>query len=110
MSDLTDAFAELREAYQETADATPTLTFDSNTVEIMCAEVGVDPVFVGGGVAEGAQITVMYAVGGLATNPSKLDVVTLADHPSAEDGDYQVLEITYREGCVMLILGNSDGR
>jgi hypothetical protein len=108
MSDMTDAFDQLRAAYQGAAGATPLLTFGAEEVQILPGEVPIDMQFVGGGTADAGQITVMCLASDFTTEPDDEDLVQLSDHPNASDGTYQVISKTHREGTVYLVLGNND--
>lgn len=102
------AFASLRSAFQSACGATPTITIGATEAQIIPSEQGINDVFVDGGTANGARVMVMCRESDFSTIPTKFDSAVLADHPSAADGTYQVLEVTQREGTLMLTLGNID--
>ena len=108
MSDLTDAAAELLEAFQEVSDSTPTLTHDGETVNILPNAIGNDPMCVGGGTADSARFDVCTLAADWSTPPEDQDVVALADHPTADDGNYQVLNRVFNEAWLVFTLGNAD--
>jgi hypothetical protein len=108
MSDFTDAFSELMDAYQDASGAAPVIEFGSDTVSVIPAEVPTDFEYVSGGKADGGQVYVMALVSAFTTLPADLDTVILSEHPSATDGVYQVLSRDIREGTVTFKLGNAD--
>lgn len=110
MSIITSAFSAVRTVFQSVSGSTPTLTFGSETVQIIPGEVGKDTMFVDGGTAEGAEVTVQTLASEWTTAPAKGASVTLADHSTAASGSYQVLRVIYREGTIMFILGNFDAQ
>lgn len=110
MSIISSAFSAARRVFQSVSDSTPTLTFGSEMVEVMPGEVGKDTMFVDGGTAEGAEVTVQTLASEWTAAPAKGANVTLAGHATAANGTYQVLRAIYREGTIMFILGNFDAQ
>lgn len=103
------AFSALRSAYQGLTGAIPTITFGEEVVDIIPGERGIDPTFVLGGEAEGSTLTVQTLESDWTqTAPAKHDVVAIAGHPNAPDGNYQVLKSTHKEGTLLFDLGNMD--
>lgn len=103
-------FSALKGAYQSLTGATPLVTLGAQAIQCIPGEKGIDPMFVSGGIADAATITVQTLRSDWGTLPVKQDVLTLTAHPSAPDGTYQVLDVTHKEGTLLLNLGNLDAQ
>lgn len=113
MSEMTDAFGEVRTAFQSVTGLTPTLTFGATTVNLLPNAFDLDPMFVGGGTADASEIKVSFLLSEMATLPDKNDVVTVAGYAAATglNGSYQLIKgPTHTDGTVTLTLGNSDAQ
>ena len=108
MSDLTDAAAELMEAFRDVSASEPELTHDGETASIMPNAIGNDPMFVGGGTADSARFDVATLAADWSTPPEDQDVVELSGHATIDDGSYQVLSRTFNEAWLVFTLGNAD--
>lgn len=112
MSEMTDAFGEVRTAFQSVTGLTPTLTFGATTVNLLPNAFDLDPMFVGGGTADASEIKVSFLLSEMATLPEKNEVVTVAGYGASTglNGSYQVLKLQHTDGTVTLTLGNSDAQ
>lgn len=105
------ALSALIGGYQSITAATPSVAFGEQTaVPCIPGGVGLDPMFVDGGVAEGSQIVVQTRSAAWSPAPEKGDTVVLQDHPNAASGTYHVLKREDKEGNILLTLGNFDAQ
>jgi hypothetical protein len=104
------AFLSMRNCYQTTTGASPTVTAGAQVIQIIPGQIGVDNVYFDGGTGNSASLTVMTRQSDWSGYPAKLSTVTIAGHPSAPDGTYQILDFMHREGTLALQLGNVDAQ
>ena len=104
------AFVALRTCYQTTSGSNCTITSGNQVVAGIPGDVGKSMMFVDGGTADGARITVQTLASDWSSVPEKLSVVTLSGHSTAPNGNYQLVDepIVYREGTITFTLGNQD--
>ena len=110
MNVFAGAFASLGGAYQKLTCSCPVLTFGTQRVSCLPGEKPVDLGFVDGGTADAGKITVQTNRCAWSTLPAKLQTLTITGLASAPDGTYQVLDLTHREGVLLLTLGNIDAQ
>jgi hypothetical protein len=110
MSDMTDAFAELRAEYNAATALTPTLSYGDETVNLLPSEFDVDPMFVGGGTADAGKQRVSFLLSEVDVLPTDQEVVTVAGYAalSGLNGTYQVLSVNHTDGTVTVEIGNND--
>jgi hypothetical protein len=110
MSDMTDAFEELRATYSAVTNLTPTLSYGDETVNLLPSSFEVDPMFVGGGTADAGKQRVSFLLSEVDVLPTDQQVVTVAGYDSLSglNGSYQVLNVQHTDGTVTVELGNGD--
>jgi hypothetical protein len=110
MSDMTDAFEELRTEYQNVTGITPTLAYGSETVNLLPESFTVDPMFVGGGTADAGKQRVSFLLSEVTVLPEDEEIVTVAGYAalSGLNGTYQASKPIHADGVVTVELGNGD--
>jgi hypothetical protein len=110
MSEMTDAFEELRATYNAVTNLTPTLSYGDETVNLLPSSFEVDPMFVGGGTADAGKQRVSFLLSEVTVLPTDQQVVTVAGYDSLSglNGSYQVLNVQHTDGTVTIELGNED--
>lgn len=106
MSDLTDAFDELRTAFQEVSDSEPTLTYLAQSADLLPNAIGFDETFVHGGIGESSEFDVSCLESEFASVPPERATVALAGHANAPDGNYSVKRIKRIDGVITFTLGD----
>lgn len=110
MSEMTEAFEELRTTYNAVTGLTPTLAYGSETVNLLPSSFEVDPMYVGGGTADAGKQRVSFLLSEVDVLPTDQEVVTVAGYAalSGLNGTYQVLNVQHTDGTVTVELGNED--
>jgi hypothetical protein len=110
MSDMTDAFEELRAEYQNVTSLTPTLSYGDETVNLLPESFTVDPMYVGGGTADAGKQRVSFLLSEVDVLPTDQEILTVAGYAalSGLNGTYQATNVQHTDGTVTVELGNED--
>jgi hypothetical protein len=110
MSEMTDAFEELRTTYNAVTGLTPTLSYGDESVNLLPSSFEVDPMFVGGGTADAGKQRVSFLLSEVDVLPEDEEVVTVAGYAalSGLNGTYQASNAQHVDGVVTVELGNGD--
>jgi hypothetical protein len=110
MSDMTDAFEELRAEYQNVTDLAPTMSYGDESVSLLPESFTVDPMYVGGGTADAGKQRVSFLLSEVTVLPTDQQIVTVAgyDALSGLNGVYQASKPLHADGVVTVELGNAD--